>query len=997
MVSLANRAPGVPTLRRAARSAARVSGPQESILEMDKERQASACSQPADGLPGARERRSERDRVEERNREIESIMRAFLRQLIGILYPLACEYAEVSRASAQASAHWSPHSEESDSISCHSVRSPGEHPGDGQGAAGKRLLPARERPPRLPGMQERRSEVGQQELHAAMQHSRTPAPSHQRDRLPSLPGPQSSRASEHGITKMVEDTSRDVTVQALHASTGLLKKAPLRHGETLPGRTHAGAETPHLPGLAPLPAKAARQAQGGPEASACKRAGATSQTKLPALETSGRSSPQGWANAMDAEAVSRRVLERMTKALERLATNSSEAAAKEHFPLVSGAGMALGSGKSLEEEELKPSQLSLPPLQKPKREICALPQAIQEHVRSLPESRPGSSPLVLGKARMLQDDGSRTPLALKSQQLSGSSSFGAGAQTVPERELRGTPACKERHEAWPSCLTVPRLPQSPSAVGFASTGQEMHQELVSKLPPAPRDACAQEVKAQCLDAVVQRQDLVLSKSSASQGADLQPPHLQVPPAEMPPEETASSPLQCAMAAKAVSDTAGLTSPPFAEVPPSSAEDIAARCHSEMAPPESPSPSLPEPAGLVESIIAEAGRQLRAESQGPAPHGPAPPAVALEDAGLGLEAHTIDAATPARPDQHQSTERGKSTAPAAQQRPDPHAHGGKRQVSGAGAPASPGKGAGTGTPQPAPAGQRPKQQPLGIICRVGGKPLRIHPDNTSQYLAVLSIKTETLEELNSSCLARTGQSLAQLREACLQRREQSLKESEGEQEQGEGKHFSLTASGSLNVKPKELLARNSFYNLWKPEVTRVELLKDARCKWEVLERLYAHAPRREREVGRGKRVPGALQEEQADWPSEEEHTDEELLQGEELEGKPSLCMTWVRPSLRSLFTDTETCPQKVPCSPNGKARDATGEATGDLQSTPLAPAVPRGAEAAAPALADGFQDAGDSASLAPSAFLSAGTKPEEASPAASIPPDGLIVLPFGMVC
>ena len=98
------------------------------------------------------------------------------------------------------------------------------------------------------------------------------------------------------------------------------------------------------------------------------------------------------------------------------------------------------------------------------------------------------------------------------------------------------------------------------------------------------------------------------------------------------------------------------------------------------------------------------------------------------------------------------------------------------------------------------------------------------------------------------------------------------------------------------------------------------------------------------------------------------------------------MTWVRPSLRSLFTDTETCPQKVPCSPNGKARDATGEATGDLQSTPLAPAVPRGAEAAAPALADGFQDAGDSASLAPSAFLSAGTKPEEASATASIPPD-----------
>lgn len=46
----------------------------------------------------------QRHRVEERNREIESIMTAFLRQLIGISQPLACDYAEVSRASAQAAA-----------------------------------------------------------------------------------------------------------------------------------------------------------------------------------------------------------------------------------------------------------------------------------------------------------------------------------------------------------------------------------------------------------------------------------------------------------------------------------------------------------------------------------------------------------------------------------------------------------------------------------------------------------------------------------------------------------------------------------------------------------------------------------------------------------------------------------------------------------------------------------------------------------------------------
>ncbi|XP_068779460.1 nucleolar and coiled-body phosphoprotein 1-like [Struthio camelus] len=824
-----------------------------------------------------------------------------------------------------------------------------------------------------------------------MQRSRTPASSHQRDRLPSLPGPQSSWASERGIVaKVVEDTARDVPIvaQALHPSTSLVRKAPLGHRETLPGRTHARAGTPHLPGLPPLPTKAARQAHGGLETSAGETAGSTRRTKLPALKTSGRSSSRGRANAMDTKGVARRTLERETKGLEKLAVNSSTAAAREPFPPGSAAGKAVDSGKSLAEEELKPCPLSLPPLPKHKQEAHGPTRAMQELVHCLPEPRPGSCASALGKARLLLDDSTRTTLPLTSQQLSGSSSFVPGAQAIPEREMRSTPAYKER------------------------------DELLS----APGDACAQEVKAHCSGTLVQRQDLVLSKSSVSQGAELQPRELQVPPAETRQGETASSAphdaLQCATTATGVSEEAGLPMPCCAEVSPGFEEDIPAISHSDMAP---PSPSVPEPASLVQNVLGEAGLEMMAESQGPAPQGPAPPAGAVQGAGLGLEsaalsrpddrspgpgrhpaqpdvneatkelsaavpkrtssAQTSSLAVPASPGQDEPTEQDKSTAPAAQQGPDAPAGGGKREVSGAGAPASPGKGGARGTPRCPRAEQGPNQQPLGIICHVQGQPLRVHPDNTSQYLAVLSIKTEPLEELERSSLARTGHTLAQLREACFQRKKLSLKESEGEE--AKGKRFSLTASGSLNVKRKELLARNSFYNLWKPEITRVELLKDARCKWEVLERLYAHAPRREREVGARKRVLGAAQEEQGDWSTEEEEedADEELLQSEELEENTSLREIWVRPSLRSLLADKETCPQKVPCSPSVKAGDTAREAAGDMENMPPDPAVLGGAEAGACALGDGFQEAGDSVSLAPSERPE--TKPE-AWPAARDP-------------
>ncbi|XP_010216776.1 PREDICTED: uncharacterized protein LOC104571385, partial [Tinamus guttatus] len=81
---------------------------------------------------------------------------------------------------------------------------------------------------------------------------------------------------------------------------------------------------------------------------------------------------------------------------------------------------------------------------------------------------------------------------------------------------------------------------------------------------------------------------------------------------------------------------------------------------------------------------------------------------------------------------------------------------------------------------------------------------------------------------------------------------------------------------------ELHTSNSFYNLWQPEVTQVELLKDARSKWEVLERLYTHAPKRESEMAARKRVQRAWHKEQEECSEEEVEDDGESFQWEQME-------------------------------------------------------------------------------------------------------------------
>ncbi|XP_062429467.1 uncharacterized protein LOC134139076 [Rhea pennata] len=401
---------------------------------------------------------------------------------------------------------------------------------------------------------------------------------------------------------------------------------------------------------------------------------------------------------------------------------------------------------------------------------------------------------------------------------------------------------KERDEPWPSCLTVPRLPQLPLAVALNRTAQEQCQDLKSEVLAAPREACAQEGKAQWRDTMVhgQVQDGVLSKSPVSQGADLLPAEEQVPCAENAPGEAASSApddaLQQETRPKGTSEGLQLTSPCFAEEPCSSAKAKAGKCHSEIVPPEETSPCQPEPAGLAQSVHGDGSVEMRAESQRAAPHSPATPATAPEDTGLGLVhasersprqrrqlgkphadngtqelsagavqemlVHTTLAAALASALQVQSREDSKSPETTAPRQPDHHAHSGQRKVRGAEAPASPGRGcAPPSSKAPSPA-RGTRQQPLGITCRFRGRTLHVHPDNTSRYLAVLSIKTEPLEELERSCLARTGQTLVQLREACLQRKERRPRQSESEEEEGKGKRFSLTMSGRLNVQPRE---------------------------------------------------------------------------------------------------------------------------------------------------------------------------------------------------
>ncbi|XP_057602493.1 fibrous sheath-interacting protein 2 [Hippopotamus amphibius kiboko] len=128
--------------------------------------------------------------------------------------------------------------------------------------------------------------------------------------------------------------------------------------------------------------------------------------------------------------------------------------------------------------------------------------------------------------------------------------------------------------------------------------------------------------------------------------------------------------------------------------------------------------------------------------------------------------------------------------------------------------------------------------IKIVPYVGNKPLKIDPNIISEHLAVISVKTQPLERLKMECLKNTGHSIAELRRASLSGRSYSSDTSAVGQLKRE-RRTSLNKMGRLDVKPFEAVCRNSFQNIRKPDITKVELLKDVQNKKELILRLVAH--------------------------------------------------------------------------------------------------------------------------------------------------------------
>ncbi|XP_036039182.1 fibrous sheath-interacting protein 2 [Onychomys torridus] len=130
-------------------------------------------------------------------------------------------------------------------------------------------------------------------------------------------------------------------------------------------------------------------------------------------------------------------------------------------------------------------------------------------------------------------------------------------------------------------------------------------------------------------------------------------------------------------------------------------------------------------------------------------------------------------------------------------------------------------------------------PIRIIPHVGNKPLRIDPNIISEHLAVISMKTQPLETLKMDCIKRTGCSIAELRRASISGKGHSSPDVSELGKRQKERRISLDRTGRLDVKPLEAVGRNSFQNIRRPDITRVELLKDINNKKDLIIRLVAH--------------------------------------------------------------------------------------------------------------------------------------------------------------
>ncbi|XP_052581965.1 fibrous sheath-interacting protein 2 [Peromyscus californicus insignis] len=130
-------------------------------------------------------------------------------------------------------------------------------------------------------------------------------------------------------------------------------------------------------------------------------------------------------------------------------------------------------------------------------------------------------------------------------------------------------------------------------------------------------------------------------------------------------------------------------------------------------------------------------------------------------------------------------------------------------------------------------------PVRIIPHVGNKPLKIDPNIISEHLAVISMKTQPLETLKMDCIKRTGCSIAELRRASISGKGHSSTDVSELGTRQKERRISLDRTGRLDVKPLEAVGRNSFQNIRRPDITRVELLKDIHNKKDLIIRLVAH--------------------------------------------------------------------------------------------------------------------------------------------------------------
>ena len=95
--------------------------------------------------------------------------------------------------------------------------------------------------------------------------------------------------------------------------------------------------------------------------------------------------------------------------------------------------------------------------------------------------------------------------------------------------------------------------------------------------------------------------------------------------------------------------------------------------------------------------------------------------------------------------------------------------------------------------------------IKIIPHVGNKPLKIDPNIISEHLAVISIKTQPLEKLQTECLKNTGHDIAELRRASISGRSYpsntfTIRELKRE------RRTSLNKIGRLDIKPFEVSIR-----------------------------------------------------------------------------------------------------------------------------------------------------------------------------------------------